>query len=189
MFELQCRERGGGKRNVEIGPSRPANDGVLHVTLKPRDVLRASSQERPLDLAAEAFRIVENRCRWLLIQPKRCAIAAFRHADRHEIGGAFTPVVRAQRLSQIEGFDADDGVALRIETDATVKHLDTERVLLQRIAVRRGNTGPGGRATGEDAGGRERQRSTAPFQGQPRQHPRMVSDRSSQPPPARINAV
>ena len=45
------------------------------------------------------------------------------------------PVVRAQRLSQIEGFDAHDGVALRIETDAAVEHLDAQRVLLQRIAV------------------------------------------------------
>ena len=41
-FELQCRERGGGKRNVEVGPSRPANDGVLHVPLNPGDVVGVS---------------------------------------------------------------------------------------------------------------------------------------------------
>ena len=110
---------------MEVGPSRPANDGVLHVTLNAGDVVGVSSQERPLDLAAEAFRIVENRCRWLLVHAKRRAIAALRYADRHEVGGTFAPVVRAQRLSQIEGFDADDGVTLRIETAATVEHLDT----------------------------------------------------------------
>ncbi len=35
----------------------------------------------------------------------------------------------------MESFDPDDGVTLRVETDATVEHLDAERVLLQRVAV------------------------------------------------------
>ncbi len=123
-LELQLRERGGGQRNVEVGPSWPANDGMLHAALNPGDVVGVSSQERPLDLAAEAFRIVEDRRRWLLVQSKGRLIAALRYADRHQVGRTFAPVVRAQRLAQIEGFDADDRVALRIETAAAVEHLD-----------------------------------------------------------------
>jgi hypothetical protein len=82
MFELQCGERSGGQRNVKVGPSGPADDGVLQVTLNPGDVGRAAMQERPLDLTAEALRIVENRCRWHFAQPKRRAIPALWHADR-----------------------------------------------------------------------------------------------------------
>ncbi|MCC6395303.1 MAG: hypothetical protein IT167_32240 [Bryobacterales bacterium] len=63
-------------------------------------------------------------------------IAALRHLDAYR-SNAFERIEVLQALAQFAGFDADDGVDLRIKAARPVKHVDTEDRLLHTVRVAR----------------------------------------------------
>src|SRR5262249_22398783 len=58
----------------------------------------------------------------------------------NEVGRTLTPVVTAQRPSEVEHFDPHDRVAQWIETDTPSEDLNAKGVLLQGVRVSRDGT-------------------------------------------------
>ncbi len=66
---------------------------------------------------------------------ERRHIAAARQFDHHRIVAARSAIVARQRAAQPAGFDAHDGIGLRIEAFAASERLRANRVALDAVAV------------------------------------------------------